>query len=107
MYRMDARWPNSRSTATKQREMEPYDDITCLLVGNNSTFRLLVGKASFASALIKFKYGRTVGQSPEDCCTLNPDIRASGNNCTTVHVKLQCRIRMNLYECVIEADWCN
>ena len=79
--------------------MEPYDDVTCLLVGNDSTFRLLVGIASFASALIEFKYGRTVGRSvgrsKEDYRTLNPDIQTSRNNCTTVHVKLQCRIRVN------------
>ncbi len=28
MYRTDARWLNSRSTAAKLREVEPYDDIT-------------------------------------------------------------------------------
>ena len=63
--------------ATKQREVKPYDDIT---------FVLLVGIASFASALIN---GRTVDKTTY--YTLSPDIRASGSyqfGCLVVHLAL-------------------
>ena len=45
------------STATKQREVDAYDDITL-----DTTSRLLVRIVSFASALIEYKYGRTVAR---------------------------------------------
>ena len=78
MYRIDARWLNSCSTDTKQREVELYDNITFVLVGNDTTSHLLLRMASFASALIEYKYSRTVGHQ-RTYCTLSPDIQVSGN----------------------------
>ena len=47
-----------------------------------TTSRLLVGIASFVSALIEYKYGRSVGRSSNDYYTLSPEIGASGNDFT-------------------------
>ena len=78
MYTTDARWLNSHSTGAKQREVEPYDDIMFVYWLAMTPFsRLFVGIASFASALIKYKYGRTYNRTSDDYYTLSLDIRAS------------------------------
>ena len=52
---------------------------SCSFLVGNDTSRVLVGIASSASVLIEYKYGHTIGQTPEDYCTLSPNIRALGN----------------------------
>ena len=57
--------------------MEPYR--VRLFVGNDTTSRLLVGIASFASALIaSINTGHRVGLTSDNYYTLSPDIQALG-----------------------------
>ena len=56
MYRMDNLTAEFSLTATKQREVDPYDDIT-LLVARLALVYWSELIASFASALVE-KYGR-------------------------------------------------
>ena len=79
MYRMDDPMAKFSLAATKQREVEPYDDITFVywsIMTPNSC--LLVGIASFASALIEDKYCHTVVGQMTTTYTLSLDIQASG-----------------------------